>query len=441
VPGNANSETPATGVPGRKFMPFDRRRLGSACVAGLAAMALAGLAPTAARAADPIKIGFSMSLTGGLSGGGKSVILAFEIWKEDINAKGGLLGRPVELVYYDDQTNPAQVPGIYSKLLDVDKVDLVVSAYATNQIAPAMPIVMQKNMVFMALFGTGVNDNFKYDKYFQILPNGKETRLAPSLGFLEMAMTMEPKPQTIALVGADAEYAQTVIAGARETVQRLGLKVVYDRSYPPNTVDYTPIVRAIQAANPDVVFVASYPPDSIGMVRAANEVGLKPKMFGGGMIGLAFTPIKLQLGPLLNGIVAYDVYEPEPTMKFPGIEEFLKRYQERAPAAGVDPLGYYLPPYAYAEMQILAQAVNAVGSLDHAKIAAYIHATKFATIVGDVKFADNGEWEKSRVLFVQYQNILANDINQFRQGGKVVILYPSEYKSGKFMYPYSDITR
>ena len=417
-------------------MTIDRRRL-TFTLGAVAATALA--APV--RAADPIKIGFSMPLTGGLSGGGKSVILAFELWKEDVNAKGGLLGRPVDLVYYDDQSAPAQVPGIYSKLLDVDKVDLVVSSYATNQIAPAMPIVMQRNLVFMALFGTGVNDNFNYDKYFQILPNGRETRLAPSLGFLQTAMSMEPKPQTIALAAADAEYAQTVIAGARESVKRLGLRVVYDKSYPPSTVDYTPVVRAIQAANPDVVFVASYPPDSVGIVRAANEIGLKPKMFGGGMIGLAFSPIKQQLGPLLNGIVAYDVYQPEPTMNFPGIADFLKRYQARAPAAGVDPLGYYLPPYSYAEMQILAQAVNAVGSLDHAKIAAYIHATKFSTIVGDVKFADNGEWEKSRVLFVQYQNIVGNDIEQFRQPGKVVILYPPEYRSGKFIYPYSDIKR
>jgi len=200
-------------------------------------------------------------------------------------------------------------------------------------------------------------------------------------------------------------------------------------------------VRAIQATNPDVVFVASYPPDSVGIVRASNEIGFKPKMFGGGMIGLAFSPIKQQLGPLLNGIVAYDVYQPEPTMNFPGIADFLQRYQARAPAAGVDPLGYYLPPYSYAEMQILAQAVNAVGSLDQAKIAAYIHATKFSTIVGDVKFADNGEWEKSRVLFVQYQNIVGNDIEQFRKPGKVVILYPPEYRSGKFLYPYSDIKR
>jgi branched-chain amino acid transport system substrate-binding protein len=164
-------------------------------------------------------------------------------------------------------------------------------------------------------------------------------------------------------------------------------------------------------------------------------------MFGGGMVGLAFTPIKQQLGPLLNGIVAYDVYAPEPTMKFPGIEEFLKVYQARAPAAGVDLIGHFLPPYSYAEMQILAQAIAAVGSLDQAKIAAYIHATKFSTIVGDVKFADNGEWEKGRVLFIQYQHIEGNGIDQFRQPGRQMILYPPELKSGNFLYPYPDARR
>ncbi|HXP78237.1 MAG TPA: amino acid ABC transporter substrate-binding protein [Stellaceae bacterium] len=404
------------------------------------AIALVAVAPPV-RAADPLKIGFSMPLTGGLAGGGKSALLAIQMWAEDVNAKGGLLGRPVQLIFYDDQTNSSQVPAIYTKLLDIDKVDLVISAYGTNQIAPAMPIVMQRNLVFMGLFGTGVNDNFHYDKYFQILPNGKETRFGPSEGFLEIAMTMSPKPQTIAMAAADAEYAQTVIAGAREIVKRLGLKVVYDKSYPPNTVDYAPIVRAMQAVNPDLVYIASYPPDSVGMVRAASEIGLKPKMFGGGMIGIAFTPIKQQLGPLLNGIVAYDVYVPEPTMKFPGIEEFLKRYQEKAAAQGVDPLGYYLPPYAYAEMQILAEAIATIGSLDQAKIAEYIHKTSFKTIVGDVKFADNGEWEKPRILFVQYQGIEGNDIAQFRQPGKQVILYPPEFKSGEFRYPYSDIKR
>jgi branched-chain amino acid transport system substrate-binding protein len=398
---------------------------------------LVGLS-VAAQAAEPLKIGLSMSLTGGLAGGGKSSLLAMQIWKDDINAKGGLLGRPVEIIYYDDQSDSANVPGIYSKLLEIDKVDLVISAYATNQIAPAMPIVMQKNMVFMALFGTGVNDRFNYDKYFQILPNGKETRFGPSAGYLETAMTMNPKPQTIALVGADAEYAQTVLAGAREKVKELGFKVVYDRTYPPKTVDFIPIVRAVQATNPDVVYVASYPPDTVGMVRAAHEVGLKTRMFGGGMIGLAFAPIKQQLGPLMNGIVAYDVYVPEPTMKFPGIENFIKTYQGKAQAEGVDPLGFYLPPFAYAELQVLADAITNVGSLDQAKIAEYIHKTTFHTVVGDVKFAENGEWEKSRLIFVQYQGVAGNDIDQFRHPGKAVILYPPELKSGEFRYPYTE---
>jgi branched-chain amino acid transport system substrate-binding protein len=415
------------------------RRL-SRGLAALAAVAAASVA-LAAQAAEPLRIGFSMSLTGGLASGGKSALLGMQVWAEDQNAKGGLLSRPVQLVFYDDQSNGSNVPGIYSKLLDIDKVDLVVSAYATNQIVPAMPVVMQKNMVFMALFGTGVNDKFHYNKYFQILPNGKETRFAPSLGFLETAMTMEPKPKSIALAGADAEYAQTVLAGAREKIKELGLQIVYDRSYPPNTVDFVPVVRGIQAVNPDVVYIASYPPDTVGIVRAAHEVGLKTRMFGGGMIGLAFAPIKQQLGPLLNGIVSYDVYVPEPTMDFPGVRDFLTKYRAKAAAEGVDPLGFFLPPFAYAELQILGEAITKLGSLDQEKIGAYIHAHTFHTIVGDVKFAENGEWERSRILFVQYRGVKGSDLEQFKEPGRAVILYPPEFKSGKFQYPYSDIQK
>jgi branched-chain amino acid transport system substrate-binding protein len=414
------------------------RRLGLAAVFGLAAGIVAVAWPAAPRAADPIKIGFSMSETGGLASGGKPALLAMEMWRDDINAKGGLLGRQVEFVHYDDQSTPANVPAIYTKLIDVDKVDLVVSAYATGQIAPAMPIVMQHNMVFMALFGTAVNDKFSYDKYFQILPNGKDTAIAPSYGFFQVAMSMNPKPKTVALISADAEFAQNVITGARRVVKDLGLEVVYDRSYPPSTVDYAPIVRAVQATNPDIVYVASYPPDSVGIVRAVSEIGLKTKIFGGGMIGIAFTPIKQQLGPLLNGIVAYDVYVPEPTMKFPGTEDFLTRYQAKAAGQGVDPLGYYLPPFAYSEMQILGDAITKVGSLDQAKLATYIHAPTVPTVAGDVKFAENGEWEKGRVLFVQYQGVKGTDLDQFRKAGTQVILYPPEFKSGTFRYPYAD---
>jgi branched-chain amino acid transport system substrate-binding protein len=412
------------------FYQLHRRCLLTSVAASLAMML------TPALAADPIKIGFAMSLSGPNAAAGKMFLLGREIWKDEANGKGGLLGRPIQFVYYDDQSNPSLVPGIYSKLLDVDKVDLVVSPFSTNQIAPAMPVVMQKKMVFMALFGTGVNDEFKYDRYFQILPNGPEGNLSFSRGFFETALAMDPKPRTVALVGEDTEFGQNILTGARANIEKLGLKIIYDRNFPASTVDHTPVLRAVQAANPDIVFVASYPAGSAGMVRAANEIGYQPRMLGGAMIGLQLTPIKAQLGPLLNGLVINENYVPEPTMKFAGVDEVLRRYQERARTGGVDPIGFW-SPFAYAEMQVLAQAVGAVGSLDQAKIAAYLHKTPFKTVIGDVKFGPLGEWEKSRILYIQYQNIRGNDINQFRQPGKAVIMYPPEFKSGELIYPLS----
>jgi branched-chain amino acid transport system substrate-binding protein len=389
-----------------------------------------------ALSAEPIKIGFGMSLTGPNAPAGKMFVLGREIWKDEANAKGGLLGRPIELVYYDDQSNPSLVPGIYAKLIDVDKVDLLVSPFGTNQIAPAMPIVMQKKMVFMSLFGTGVNDEFKYDRYFQILPNGPDGNRSLSLGFFETALTMRPRPQTVALVGEDTEFGHNVLAGARANLASLGLKIVYDRTFPPSTADHASVVRAVQAAKPDVVFVASYPAGSSGMVRAVREVGYTPRMLGGAMIGLQLTPIKGQFGPLLNGLVINENYVPEPTMKFDGVDAFLAKYQERARGGGVDPIGFW-SPFGYAELQVLSQAVGAVGAIDQAKIADYLHKTAFKTIIGDVKFGPLGEWEKSRILYVQYQNIRGNDINQFRQPGKAVILYPPEFKSGELIYPFA----
>src|SRR5215210_6326113 len=141
-------------------------------VAGLvAATALAALPNFAfAQSGDPVRIGFSMALTGPLAANGKQALLGAKIWEEETNKKGGLLGRPVKLVFYDDQSNPSTVPGIYTKLLDVDKVELVVGGYATNMLAPAMPVVMQKNKTFIGLLGLAVNSEFKYPNYFVMIP-------------------------------------------------------------------------------------------------------------------------------------------------------------------------------------------------------------------------------------------------------------------------------
>ena len=301
----------------------------------------------------PIKIGFGEALSGGLAGGGKAALLTYQIWQEEINARGGLLGRKVELVYYDDQSNPATVPGIYSKLLEIDKVDLVISGYATVPVVASMPVIIAHKKTYLAFFALDANAQFKYDRYFTMQPSGPDPGVAQALGFFSLAKSITPTPKTIALVGADAEYSAIAMAGARKLANQDGIKIVYDQSYPPATVDFTSIVRSIKVLNPDLVYIASYPPDTAGMLRAIYEVNLSAKILGGGMVGLQFAALKQQFGYQLNNIIDYDYYAPEPTMKFPGIDEFLVKYRARAVAAGVDVLGLYIPPYAYAQMQIL----------------------------------------------------------------------------------------
>ncbi len=273
-----------------------------ACLAAAALAAVAMVAmPASAQDKKPIRIGFGMAETGSLGPNGKSALLSMQIWAEETNAKGGVLGRPVELVHYDDQTNPSTVPGIYTKLLDIDKVDIIVGGYGTNMLAPAMPVVMQRKKLFLGLYGLGVNTDFKYDRYFAMIPSGPEPKTSFTKGFFDTAMAQKPKPTTVAIVAADAEFSKNASDGARENAQKAGLKIVYDKSYPPSTTDFSPIVRAIQATNPDLVVICSYPLDSVGMVLAVNEAKLNPKMIGGAMVGLQSTVFKTKLGPALNG--------------------------------------------------------------------------------------------------------------------------------------------
>ena len=390
-----------------------------------------------AHAADPIKFGFSMALTGAVAPNGKMLLQALEIWREDVNAKGGLLGRPVELVYYDDQSNPTNVPGIYTKLLTLDKVDLVLGPYATNMIAAAMPVLMQNNKMTIGMFGVNINHQFNYPRYISMITGGSEGTLAFSRGWFELAAAQNPKPKTVAIVAADAEFGRTTCDGTRENAKAGGFQIVYDKSYPPSMTDYAPILRAIQAINPDLIYVCAYPPDTVGFIRAANEIDLKAQMFGGSMVGLLATPIKMQLGPLLNGIVYMDTFVPPPTLNFPGLAELLTKYQAKAPELKIDPLGYEYAPFGYAVGQVLAQAIGATKSLDDGKLADYIHANAFSTVVGDIRFGKDGEWAKSRQFFTQFQHVDGNDIEQFRTTKKQVLLWPNEYKSGDMIYPYN----
>jgi branched-chain amino acid transport system substrate-binding protein len=413
-----------------------RRAFAGKCIAIATSLLLCGFSAGRAAEPEPIRIGFGESLTGSLAVIGKSGVVAMQIWAEQINAKGGLLGRPVKLVYYDTQSNPANVPGLYVKLLDVDHVDFVMSGYATNMAVPAMPVVIGHNKLYLSLFSLATNNEFHYKRTFAMIATGPDPKRAFSQGFFDLAMSMNPKPTTLAILGADAEFPRNATDGARNNAKAAGLKIVYDGSYPPTTTDYAPIVRAVRATNPDVIYVASYPTDTTGILRAATEMGLKTRLFGGSMVGLATASMKTQLGPLLNGIVLGEQWVPAPTMQFPGVMEFLKVYQAKAPSEGVDPLGVFLPPFAYARMQVLEQAVNGAQTLDDDKLADYIRTHTFKTVVGDIAYGEDGEWAESRLIWTQFQGIKNNDLDQFKDSSTELVLLPAKFKSGELVTPY-----
>jgi branched-chain amino acid transport system substrate-binding protein len=412
---------------------FGRR----AMLAGTAVVALA-LGASAAVAEEPIKIGLGIAQTGPLAGSGKSALLAMQIWAEDVNAKGGLLGRPVKLIYYDDQSSPANVPAIYTKLLDIDKVDVINSGYATPIIAAAMPIAIQHDMVLMGLFGLADNAKFHYDKYFGIAPIGENPAFATTKPIFDLAMTMNPKPKRVAVIFPELEFGKAVLEGVRANAKELGMEVVYDRGFPPATTDLTTVVREVQASNPDLVVVGTQPGQSIAVVRAVSEVGLKAMMIGGAMTGLQTTDTETLLGPQLNGFVNFAYWLPSPKMQYEGTMAFLEKYQAKAKDAGVDPLGYYVAPWAYADLQILGQAVEATKSLEGAKMGPYIHATTFKTIVGDVAFGPGGEWATPRVLMAQFQHVTGNEVEQFKGTAKLIVVGPENAKSGDLVYPFEN---
>src|SRR3954462_6270837 len=244
-------------------MNFTRRKVIGAAGAAAVTAALPGHG-VFAQGSGPVKIGMSMPQTGSLGAGGQAALLALRMWVDDVNQKGGLLNRKVELIVYDDQTNPALTPAIYTKLLDVDKVDLLIAPYGTVPTAPIMPLVKQRGLLLMGNFSFQVNHTVKHDMWFNNAPWGDATSWTE--GFLQVGQKAGAK--SIAFIAADQEFAQNLANGAKAVAKKTGLKTVYEQSYPPSTGDFSAMIRGVRNAKPDMVFICSCPNDSVALVRA-----------------------------------------------------------------------------------------------------------------------------------------------------------------------------
>jgi branched-chain amino acid transport system substrate-binding protein len=253
--------------------------------------------------------------------------------------------------------------------------------------------------------------------------------LALTEGFFQVAAQQRPHPETVATLVADAPFSQSPTQGAKEHLARHGMRVVFEGKYPLSTTDFTPYMQDLKSVNPDVLFLCSYINDSIGLVKAINATGLLPKLVGGAMIGPQNGVVKAALGTLLNGLVNYEYWLPVPSLINPQIQSLIATYQSRAEQTGADPLGYYVAPLAYAQMQVLEQAVKAIGSTDDTALSDYTRTATFDTVVGNVTFGRGGGWAQPRVLTVQFQNIASNDISEFKKATTQAVVYPSKIAS------------
>lgn len=380
----------------------------------------------------PLRIGYTLSLTGPVAENAWSAKLAHELWQEDVNLRGGILGRRIELICYNDYGDPTLVSELYQRLLDDDHVDLVMGGYGTNTIAASLPLLIERNRLVLGLMGLGVNDQFNYRNYFAMIPTGPNPNAALTDGFFGLAGEQNPALKTVALLSADAEFSKNPVIGAKENASKYGLQIIYEKKYPLSTDNFGPYLNEIKAAGADVLFLCSYLQDSIGLIRALSSNSYHPKLAGGAMIGPQTTMVKTALGPLLNGIVNYEYWVPVPDMLFPGVTEMLLRYQAKA-AVGygkADKLGHYVAPLAYAQFQVIEQAISATNSVNDEVLSKYLKANEFETVTGRVRFSFGGEWALPRVLQVQFQNINDHNIETFRNAGSQVIVSPRGYITG-----------
>jgi branched-chain amino acid transport system substrate-binding protein len=274
-----------------------------------------------------------------------------------------------------------------------------------------------------------------------MIPTGPRPSEALTEGFFGLAANQSPKPKTMAILAADAPFSKSPVQGAKAHADKHEFKVVSEALYPLSATDLASFIRPLESINPDILFFCSYLNDSAALLRALNKVRLEPKIVGGAMIGPQNGSIKAQLGPLLNGIVNYEYWLPVPKLMYAGVASMIAEYQSLARDAGADPLGYYVAPQAYAQMQVVQQAIVGTNSLDDAKLAEFTRDRLFKTVVGDVKFGVGGGWSEARVLQVQYQNIRTTDLAEFKDASTQAVVWPSNLASGALFYPYGKARR
>ncbi len=379
-----------------------------AALAVALALAVGGVVPATAQ--GPIRIGASLSLTGTYAKLGKNQHEGYQLCEKDLNAKGGLLGRRVQLVVYDDQSMPATAVRLYEKLITEDKVDAIMGPYSSPVTEAAVNVTEKYKKVMVAPLAATTSIFKKGRKYIFMV-------ISPAEAYLEGLVDMAAKRglKTVAVVNEDTLFSKAAAAGAVEIAKKKGLQVVFAEAYPKGNTDFSALLTKVKAANPDVLAAATYFDDAVALTRQMKELNVNPKMFGvtvGGDLPEFYDTLKQ------NAEYIYGATQWEHTLPYPGNPEYFEAYKKDF---GHEPS--YHSTAGYAGCLIYAEAVKRANSLDADKVREQLLKLEMRTPFGDYKVEADGFQVAHKMVTFQWQR------------EKKVTVWPDELAQGKPLFP------
>jgi branched-chain amino acid transport system substrate-binding protein len=371
-------------------------------------LAVGGVAPATAQ--GPIRIGASLSLTGTYAKLGKNQHEGYQLCEKDVNAKGGVLGRKIQFVVYDDQSMPATAVRLYEKLITEDKVDAIMGPYSSPVTEAAVNVTEKYKKVMVAPLAATTSIFKKGRKYVFMVISPAEVYLE---GLLEMAAKRGLK--TVAVVNEDTLFSKAAAAGAVELAKKKGLQVVFQEAYPKGNTDFSALLTKLKAANADVLAAATYFDDAVALTRQMKELNVNPKMYGvtvGGDLPEFYDTLKQ------NAEYIYGATQWEPTLPYPGNHEYFEAYKKEF---GHEPS--YHSTAGYAGCLIYAEAVKRAHSLDADRVREQLLKLEMRTPFGDYKVEADGFQVAHKMVTFQWQK------------EKKVTVWPDELAQGKPLFP------
>jgi len=377
-----------------------------------------------------ILVGAAVSLTGGYSEHGKQVAEGYRLWEEDVNSRGGLLGKPARFIIYDDKSDPTTTKSLYERLITIDQVDLLLGPYPSSCAMSSAPVAEKYKMVVIYPAANSVTVyNYTatgWDFQFCAHPVGLTDRqFLPFFYAVTNLLSNETMPKTIAIVNTADVFPRTLAAGLVKLIETqfrdYGFKIVFKEEIPSGATDVTAVISKAKDSGGEIFFALGYLSGETLLLRTCYDLGYRPKMFVGATAG-ATKQFYSTAGAVAEGVTAFVFFHPSYPTKM--AQDFVQKFRQKY---GRDPEHY--DSLAYAACQILEAAVRAVGRIDHTAIRDWLVNHSVETIWGTWEV----DHDRIKEGFRYVPKVKAG-VGQW-QNGKWEVVWPKEYATAKFIYP------